>query len=332
MPTPRHPTRLTVYTSNGTYYHRELVESDGLLYLINQDGSTTILNKTSVTSIKDASGADIGTIDPVDGSTVTIPNASTTKRGLVVFGTNTGSAAGTASAGTADSVARADHVHPLQEASYGITDSSSTAGAFKVTVPNLLSLQQGAVIFIRFTRANSSNATINVNSLGAKPIYYNGSPIDSQRCLANSVIGFIYDTTLVSTGAWLYLYAYNSTYSNAVLGQGYGTCSTEGSVSTKAVTLSNYALAVGGVITVYFTNNVGANSKLNVNSKGAKSIFSGTSAITDGVIKAGDTASFIYDGSNYYLLSVQNADGISLVARSGSYSDLLCTMLQMKVN
>ena len=97
--TPRHPTRLSVYTSDGVYYPREITEADGKLYLIDDDGSVVELNKTAVTKITDAAGTAIGSVDPTTGGTVAIPNASTTKRGLVVFGTSTGKAPGTASAG-----------------------------------------------------------------------------------------------------------------------------------------------------------------------------------------------------------------------------------------
>ena len=120
--TPRHPIRLSVYTTDGVYYPREITEADGKLYLIDDDGTVVELNKTAVTKITDAAGTSIGSVDPSTGGTVAIPNASTSKRGLVVFGTSTGKAPGTASAGSSDSVARADHVHPKQ------SDVSGNAG------------------------------------------------------------------------------------------------------------------------------------------------------------------------------------------------------------
>ena len=45
---------------------------------------------------------------------------------------------------------------------------------------------------------------------------------------------------------------------------------------------------------------------MNINSKGAKNIFYRGAAITAGIINAGDTATFIYDGTQYHLLSVDN--------------------------
>lgn len=97
------------------------------------------------------------------------------------------------------------------------------------------------------------------------------------------------------------------TLANTTLGQGYGTCSTAESTTTKVVTLSGYNLAEGGIIAVKFTNAVPASAKLNVNSKGAKNIKHTGSNITAGQIGAGDTAFFMYDGSYYHLMGVDRA-------------------------
>ena len=99
----------------------------------------------------------------------------------------------------------------------------------------------------------------------------------------------------------------NTTYTNASLGQGYGTCSTAESTAAKAVTLSSYSLTTGGIVAVKFTYDVPANATLNINSKGAKAIYYRGAAITAGVIEAGDIATFIYNGSQYHLLAVDRS-------------------------
>lgn len=96
----------------------------------------------------------------------------------------------------------------------------------------------------------------------------------------------------------------NTTYTNAALGQGYGTCTTAASTVSKVVTLTNYALVTGGVVVVRFTNAVPAGATLNVNSKGAKAIFFNGAAITAGIIKACDTVTFIYNGSYYHVAGI----------------------------
>ena len=96
----------------------------------------------------------------------------------------------------------------------------------------------------------------------------------------------------------------DTTYTQEKLGQGYATCSTAAATAAKAATLSNYNLVKGGVVPVKFENAVPASATLNVNSKGAKDIYFKGAAITANIIQAGDTATFIYDGSKYHLLSV----------------------------
>lgn len=94
------------------------------------------------------------------------------------------------------------------------------------------------------------------------------------------------------------------TYTNLTLGQGYGTCTTAAATVAKVVTLSGYTLATGGIVTVKFTNSVPASATMNVNSKGAKKIFYKGAAITAGIINAGDIVSFMYDGTQYQVVSL----------------------------
>lgn len=65
-------------------------------------------------------------------------------------------------------------------------------------------LTSGASITIKFINANTaSNVKLNVNNLGAKPIYLNGDYIDYSVISANSVITFIYNDGVfnVSSGS-----------------------------------------------------------------------------------------------------------------------------------
>ncbi len=114
-------------------------------------------------------------------------------------------------------------------------------------------------------------------------------------------------TGVVSKGLW----SPNTTYSNASLGQGYGTCSTAEATAAKAVTLSNYALVTGGIVAVKFTYGLCASATMNINSKGAKSIFIDGAAVTATTAKrvlAGDVAYFMYDGTQYQFLGTDKAE------------------------
>ena len=79
---------------------------------------------------------------------------------------------------------------------------------------------------------------------------------------------------------------------------------TAAATTAKVVSLSSYSLVSNGIVSVKFTYDVPASATMNINSKGAKSIYYRGSAITAGVIRAGDIATFIYNGSQYHLISI----------------------------
>lgn len=114
---------------------------------------------------------------------------------------------------------------------------------------------------------------------------------------AATVNGFTVQTAVPANAKFT-----DTTYSPATLGQGYGTCATAAATAAKVATLSNYSLIVGGIVAVKFTYAVPASATLNINSKGAKAIYYRGAAITANVIQAGDTAYFIYNGTQYVLL------------------------------
>ena len=75
--------------------------------------------------------------------------------------------------------------------------------------------------------------------------------------------------------------------------------------------ISSYSLTVGGVVSIHFAYDVPANATLNIRSKGAKAIYYKNAPITAGVLKAGDTATFIYS-TYYHLISIDRSDGADL--------------------
>lgn len=169
------------------------------------------------------------------------------------------------------------------------------------------SLSVGSVVMVYFTTSNSaSNVKLNVNGTGAYPIWYNNAEYTStgtQYCgYAKRVINYMFNGT-----HWVWIgssYDSNTTYKNTSLGHGYATCSTAEATTAKVGTLSSYTLTLGGIVAVKFTYAVPANATLNINSKGAKNMFYRGAKITAGVIKADDIATFIYDGTQYQLLSI----------------------------
>ena len=94
------------------------------------------------------------------------------------------------------------------------------------------------------------------------------------------------------------------THTNESMGFGYGTCDTAASTTAKTVSMSGYKLIKNGMVSIEFDYDVPANATLNINNTGAKSIYYKKAAITDNIIKAGDIATFISDGTNYRLISI----------------------------
>lgn len=79
-------------------------------------------------------------------------------------------------------------------------------------------LFEGLTIFVKFTNNNTStNPTLNIDSIGAKPIYKYGTTVPGTSAAsswnANSIVGLTYDTTLNNSGCWVMHDWNNTTYS-----------------------------------------------------------------------------------------------------------------------
>ena len=191
---------------------------------------------------------------------------------------------------------------------YGTCSTAAATAAKTVTITGNTQwvLKAGSLISVYFSATNTAeNPTLNVNGTGAKNIYYGASQITSSSLgyggTADRMMNFIYDGTQYRFIGWGY--DSNTTYTNVKLGQGYATCTTAAATAAKVGTLSSYTLATGGIVAVKFTYDVPANATLNINSKGAKNIYYRGAKITNGIIKAGDVATFIYS-SQYHLISI----------------------------
>lgn len=198
---------------------------------------------------------------------------------------------------------------------FGSCSTAAGTAAKTVTLDDSMSftLEKGASVFVKFTNANGvANPTLAVNGTTAASIKRYGTTAPSTSAAtswqAGSVVHLVYDGTYWQMVGWL---NDNTTYTNAGLGQGYGTCSTAEATAAKAVTLADYVLKTGGIVAVKFTYGLCASATMNVNSKGAKSIFVHGAAVTATTAKevlAGDIAYFIYDGTQYHLLGTDHAE------------------------
>ena len=98
---------------------------------------------------------------------------------------------------------------------YGECDATSTSTAFTTTVPGIRELVSGACCLLKNGVVTSaSGCTLNVNGLGAKPIYQSMAAASAVTTVfnVNYTMLFVYDATddRVAGGCWIIYYGYNS--------------------------------------------------------------------------------------------------------------------------
>lgn len=204
-----------------------------------------------------------------------------------------------------------------RKAFYGTCSTSASTQIKVVTLSTTTGweLAAGTVVAVKFTYTNTYNSTtsspcqLNVNSTGAKNIYYGNTatptgtnPLAFGR--ANCVNQYVYDGT-----NWVWC----GTSADAMVGQGYGIDSRSSAATAITATLDGYVLMDNGIVVIKFNYDVPASATLNINNQGAKAIYYNDAPIIDKIIKAGYTATFIYN--NYYRLIAIDRGGAGLPAQ-----------------
>ena len=97
----------------------------------------------------------------------------------------------------------------------------------------------------------------------------------------------------------------NAITDGAIIGLGYGVCSTAAAVAAKEATITSFLLMKNMPITIKFNSAISAaNSTLNITNTGAKPLFMESTALNPYVVRAGMTATIIYDGTNYNIVQL----------------------------
>lgn len=108
---------------------------------------------------------------------------------------------------------------------YGEVDSTSTSVTFTATVPGIYALEDGVTVLLKNEVIDStSQLTVNINNLGAKPIY-NSDQIGKTDIVFNidSTMLLIYNSTLVSGGCWICYKGYDIPPKMTILAYGSST-------------------------------------------------------------------------------------------------------------
>ena len=189
---------------------------------------------------------------------------------------------------------------------YGTCDSAANAQIKTVTLKDAtgFSLEEGAVVIVKFKYHNSiPNPQMKVGT--TEPIdmkAYGSMPMSSSQATNGWSVGavqiFVYDGI-----NWVRDYWRNTQYVNEMLGHGYGTCDTEETTLEKVVVCSGYSISEGGFLSVRFANAVPAYSTLTIGNY-TKEVYYNGELIPDRIIKAGETATFVYDGTVFHLIAV----------------------------
>lgn len=96
---------------------------------------------------------------------------------------------------------------------FGEVDSTSTATAFTATVTGITELKDGTVVMLRNGVVTSASGwTLNINGLGAKPVYTNLAAATRDTTIFNVAYTmlFVYDSDRVSGGCWICYRGYDA--------------------------------------------------------------------------------------------------------------------------
>lgn len=113
----------------------------------------------------------------------------------------------------ADAKAAGGAATNTQAIPYGVVDDTSTSTVYTATVAGITELKNGTCVMLRNGVATSAAGfTVNVNGLGAKPVYNNmaAATADTTIFNVNYTMLFVYDEDRVEGGCWVCYRGYNS--------------------------------------------------------------------------------------------------------------------------
>ena len=140
-------------------------------------------------------------------------NASANVTANIAVPTKTSDITNDGSDGTAQYLETDETAYKTASIPYGQCDSTSTATVYTATVPGVTELRDGVCMWLKNGVVTSASGfTININNLGAKPVYNNmaAATRDTTIWNVNYTMLFVYDSTRVEGGCWILYRGYNS--------------------------------------------------------------------------------------------------------------------------
>ena len=188
---------------------------------------------------------------------------------------------------------------------------------------NGFQLVEGAVMAVWFESGVNKMDLLNVGESGAFPIIYHNDLIGDGVISKGDTATFMFTYEFAggepvrngepvnrAAGVWVVISIDQphdiptqlSSFTNNI--QGIGVCNTATGNAAKTATISGVIIAKGSVFAIRFTYDVDSGSTLNINQSGAKNILHRNAALGAGQLLAGDTVTFISDGTSYHVLSI----------------------------
>ena len=96
---------------------------------------------------------------------------------------------------------------------FGQVDETSTATVFTATIDGITELYDGVCVYLKNGVITSASGwTLNINNLGAKPVYQSMAAASRTTTIFNVAYTglFVYNSSRVEGGCWDYFYGYNS--------------------------------------------------------------------------------------------------------------------------
>lgn len=212
--------------------------SSGVAQILNKPTLATVAtsgsyndlsNKPTIPTVNNATltiqknGADVQTFTANQATNatanITVPTATsdlTNDSGYITSAdlpTKTSDLTNDGSDGTAAYLETDETAYKTASIPYGQCDATSTSTVFTATVPGVTELRDGVCMWLKNGVVTSvSGFTININGLGAKPVYSNMSAATRDTTIwnVNYTMMFVYDSTRASGGCWILYRGYDS--------------------------------------------------------------------------------------------------------------------------
>ena len=223
------PTKTSDLTNDGSDGTSTYVEADDLATVATSGSYNDLSNKPTIPTVNDATITIQRNSTNVDSFTV---NASQNKSINIVVPTKTSDLTNDSnfattsqiptktsdltndgSDGTAAYLETDETAYKTASIPYGQCDRTSTSTVYTATIPGITELRDGVCMWLKNGVVNSAaNFTININNLGAKPVYSNMAAASRDTTLwnANYTMLFVYDSTRVEDGCWILYRGWNS--------------------------------------------------------------------------------------------------------------------------